>query len=237
MDYENRDSYIISFEQKETQLYLTDIKESRFSLSLQNLVQDYGLQHLVVLDQIHSSQGVCVEDTVVPGKSSWFEFQGDYLITNQKKIALVVLTADCVPLVLYDSKHKAIGVVHAGWKGSYAGIVQQVLQAMQQKYATQVDDIICTFGPSAKDCCYEVSLPFVQDFKKRYPQVAEFRQYEGKWYFNNSLFLQKLLKKFGIQAQNIYTSNALCTICNSNYCSFRKERESAGRQITMVALH
>lgn len=234
MNKDNRDSRLIFFGDKETSLFLSDIKESRFSLQLQTIVQDHGLQKFVALDQVHGASGLKVHEKMMD--AHWFEMQGDFLITNQKNIGLVILTADCIPLVLYDPVVHAIGLVHAGWKGSYVGILEKTIEALQQNYGTDVKNLQCIFGPSARACCYEVSESFVQDFEKKYPSIVQFTQKNSKYYFDNSLFLQQLLKKFGIPEQNIYTDNALCTICNPQFCSFRKEKECANRQITMVAL-
>lgn len=285
MNKDNRDSHLIFFGNKDDALFLSDVKESRFSFELQCLMQDHGLQKFVVLNQVHGNLGVVVEEDffsvsgsriesgmtdeekrissvdkqekisppviekkispfVIPDlirdpeikNVSWFNHQGDFLITNQKNIGLVILTADCIPLVLYDSASHAIGLIHAGWKGSYLGVLQEALQAMEKNYGTDVKNLKCSFGPSARSCCYEVSKSFVRDFEKKYPDIVAFTLKNLKYYFDNSLFLQQLLKKFGIPQQNIYTDNALCTLCNSQFCSFRKEKESANRQITMVAL-
>ncbi len=245
MNQDNRDARLIFFGNKKQSLFLDDIKESRFSFQLQNVAQDYGLQNFVVLDQVHGVEGVRVDDTTV---TKWFDRQGDFLMTNQKNIGLVVLTADCVPLVLYDSVSHAIALIHAGWKGSYLGVLEKTLQAMQQNYQTDLKKLQCNFGPSARACCYEVSELFIHDFQVKYPEIVSvdfeqklqplkiFEKRNLKYYFDNNLFLQQLLKKFGIPLQNIYTDNALCTICNPQFCSFRKEKECANRQITMVAL-
>lgn len=269
---DNRDSHLIFFGKKDDSILPSDIKESRFSLMLQNIAQDHGLQSFVILEQVHGAQGVVVAKnfSVIPQALlaatpdaagltvpaiakgdgwdgdpdikqnlqpiSWFSHSGDFLVTNQKNIALMVLTADCSPLVLYDPVSHAIGLIHAGWKGSYAGVLQEALSMMQKKYQTNFKDLICHFGPSARSCCYQVSQQFVDDFDKKYPGIAEFKQRDQKYYFDNVQFLKQLLKKFGIQDQNIYTNSALCTICNLQFCSFRKEKEMAGRQITMVAL-
>lgn len=236
MNYDYRDSLILYFADKQEQVSVEDIKESRFSLTLQNMMQDYGLQRFAVLDQIHAKTGFCFDQTNFSKQISWFEKSGDFLITNQSDFGLAVLTADCVPLVLYDPVHKVVGLVHAGWKGAYLGVAQQALSMMHQTYGSIMSDIECIFGPSARECCYEVTLPFVQDFEKEYPSIAKFVYKDSKWYFDNNYFLQQLLKKFGIVDDNIYTNNALCTVCNPQFCSFRKDREKAGRQITMVAL-
>ncbi len=256
MNKDNRGSHLIFFGNKDDSVFLKDIKGSRFSFELQALVQDFGLQKFVGLDQVHGVAGMIVDENfssfIIPGlngdqdikknisQPGWFDYQGDFLITNQKNVGLVVLTADCVPFVLYDPVVNAMGVVHAGWKGSYAGVVQATLQAMQKIYGTDVSNITCSFGPSARLCCYEVSQSFVQDFEKKYFNLVNLQKVfnckNSKFYFDNSLFLQQLLKKFGILSENIYTDNALCTICNLQFCSFRREKEFSKRQVTMVAL-
>src|SRR3990167_6663429 len=111
MNKDNRDSHLIFFGKKDESIFPADIKESRFSFSLQNIVQDHGLQKFVVLEQVHGSKGLVIPDMIrdpdtnknhfIQNQASWFAHQGDFLITNQKNIALIVLTADCVPLVLY----------------------------------------------------------------------------------------------------------------------------------------
>jgi YfiH family protein len=270
---ENRDRPLIFFGDKTSSLSMMDIKQSRFSLSLQNLVQDFGLQSLVVLEQVHGIDGVVIDQA----QSEWFSHQGDFLVTNQKGIALVVVTADCIPLILYDRVHQAVAMVHAGWKGLLAGVAFKAIQAMQQQYQTNISDLIVTFGPSARVCCYEVSQGFVNDFLLKFPEILikqdffsphprecgdpsfklseidsrlrgnevrddfEFKSYifcnrDGKIFFDKNLFLQGQLKKFGIAEQNIYTNNALCTICNPEFCSFRRQKEAAGRQVSIVAL-
>lgn len=236
MYYPYRDSLVIYFGEKDESVSLKEIKESRYSVVLQNIAQDHEIDTLVVLDQIHATNGFCVDDYARKQRSSWFEKKGDFLVTNQKNIALIVLTADCIPLVMYDPVCHAVGLVHAGWKGSYQGIVQETLQTMELQYGTRTQDLICTFGPSARACCYEVSADFFRDFKLKYPDTTTFVQRGSRWYFDNSLFLQQILKKFGIITSNIYASSALCSICNLRFCSFRREKESAGRQVTMVAL-
>ena len=233
MYQENRGGIVTFFGDKEQSVSVQEIKQSRFSLNLQNIAQDYDLYHLVLLNQIHSAHGFTIENK---HRSDWFASAGDFLITDQKDIALMVLTADCVPLILYDSVRHVIGLAHAGWKGAYAGILDQVLDAMRCTYGTQMSDLITIFGPSARSCCYQVDLQFVNHFVLKYADQVQFLNQNGSWFFDNSLFLQNQLKKFGILEQNIYTDNAFCTICNPRFCSFRKDKDDAKRQVTMVAL-
>ncbi|MFA5998908.1 MAG: polyphenol oxidase family protein [Candidatus Babeliales bacterium] len=236
MEKINRDSLFMFFGDKQHELSIKEIKESRFSLPLKTLVNGFGINNFIVLDQTHSAQGIMVEDITMQKSESWFEYQGDFLLTQKKDCALVVLTADCVPIILHDPITQTIGVVHAGWRGSAAGVVQNALAAMQERYGARLPDIQCFFGPSAQACCYNITEEFLQHFKKLdYGQKA-FIKKQNTFYFDNGLLLREGLKKFGIRPENVYTDAGLCSICNVRFCSFRRDRELAGRQVTVVAL-
>lgn len=236
MNYKYRDFCKIFFGQKDTSLCLQDFQKSRYSSELNSILQNYNLSQVVVLEQIHGNIGICIDDINTPYDSSLLEYQGDFLITSRKNIALAVLTADCVPLVLIDHIHGVIAVVHAGWKGSFSGVLEKSLLTMHEKYQTKYPDIAVFFGPSARNCCYEVSLEFIKNFEQKFGETDAFFKRGNSNYFDNNLFLQKILKKYGILEQNINIEKSLCTICNIRYCSFRREKDQARRQITMVAL-
>lgn len=233
----NKEKVHVFFGDSQHAVPLNDIKQLRYSNIIEDIVRAQGLSRLVVLDQVHGNQGFAVDDAFLSSQQHWFDHQGDFLVTNQKNIALIVLTADCVPVVIHDPINQAIGIVHSGWKGSYLGVLQEALILMQKTYSSHVQNLVCEFGPSAKGCCYEVSKEFQDNFEKQH-EISSlfFEKRDSKMYFDNDLFLQEMLKKFGIPVQNIYTSNALCTICNLKFCSFRKDKEQALRQITLVAL-
>jgi len=235
MTNEYRD-FLIYFGKKERSVFLDDFKKSRYSIEMENIAREYKLDHLIILDQIHTDIGICVDDIKLENKFSFFDFKGDFLITNKKNIGIAVLTADCIPLVLYDSCKNVIAIIHAGWKGSFAGIVDQAIVAMQKKYQTNIKDIKAFFGPSAQSCCYQVQEDFVDQFKMKYEKTDSFFYRNNSIFFDNSLFLQQNLKKFGILENNINIENTLCTICNLDFCSYRREKQQAGRQITMVVL-
>ena len=132
MNYKYRDFCNIYFGQKNSSLCLKDFKESRYSLELQSLLEKSSIGQVVVLDQIHANIGLSVDEVHSLKNSSILEHQGDFLITNKKNIALVVLTADCVPLILIDPIKKIVAVVHAGWKGSFTGVLEATLETMKQ---------------------------------------------------------------------------------------------------------
>jgi YfiH family protein len=228
--------FLIYFGQKDRSICLEDFKKSRYSLEMQKLVDEHKLDHIIVLDQIHTDIGICADDIDLQTQYSFLDFQGDFLATSKKNIGMVVLTADCVPVVLYDPIHHTIAVVHAGWKGTFAGVVDQAIRMMVTKYQTRKNDLKVFFGPSARACCYEVQQDFVDQFERRFGKLNTFFYRNNSIYFDKCLFLQQNLKKFGILESNINIENTRCTICNLDFCSYRREKQQAGRQITMVVL-
>lgn len=84
-------------------------------------------------------------------------WKADAIITRQRDISLAISSADCVPVLLYDSVHQAIGLVHAGWRGTARGIVFATVDAMREQFGSQPQDIYAGIGPSIGPCCYEVS--------------------------------------------------------------------------------
>ncbi len=83
--------------------------------------------------------------------------QGDALITRQRGVALAMSTADCVPLLFYDPVTDAIGIAHAGWRGTARGIAAATVTAMREQFGSRPADIHVGVGPSIGPCCYEVS--------------------------------------------------------------------------------
>lgn len=83
--------------------------------------------------------------------------QGDALITRQRGVALAMSTADCVPLLFYDPVTEAIGIAHAGWRGTARGIAAATVTAMSEQFGSRPADIHAGVGPSIGPCCYEVS--------------------------------------------------------------------------------
>jgi YfiH family protein len=106
-----------------------------------------SLDELAIPLQSHSAR-VCKVD--VPGEYE----ECDALITNICELALVITIADCVPIMLFDPMNKAIGVVHAGWRGTANGIVKRAVEKMREDFNTDAKNILAFIGPSAGVCCY-----------------------------------------------------------------------------------
>lgn len=186
------------------------------------------VQHLAFLNQTHSIDGLIIEREIPA-----FNKDGDYLITAQKNIGIGVMTADCLPIVFYDTKNHVAAVVHAGWRGSVAGIAAQALHAMQKNFHSAINDLQIFFGPSAKPCCYEVSKEFINNLNGHKERVTHSK--DGKYYFDVPEFNKIQLQESGVPSVAINTDYNACTICDHRFFSSR--RQDIGRQMTIISLY
>jgi len=120
--------------------------------------------------QTHGSN-VQVVTAVDRGRGRFPKFDGypetDALVTNDPTIALGVIVADCVPLLLYDPVQHAIGVVHAGWRGTVSGIATRTVETMRASFGTNPVDLRVGIGPSIGPCCYEVGPEVIDAWTER----------------------------------------------------------------------
>lgn len=114
-------------------------------------------QHLITLHQIHSNH--CVTITAPTAE----RLDGDALVTNQRGIALGILTADCAPIVFADSMAGVIGAAHAGWRGAYNNVMASTITAMENLGA-QRGRITAIIGPCIQQASYEVDAGFCKKF-------------------------------------------------------------------------
>lgn len=192
-------------------------------------------QELYFLQQVHGIDGECITHESGSNFIS-FSYKGDFLITDGHGIGLGIITADCLPIVLYDAIHHVVSIVHSGWRGAVNGVVQNTIKMMQNKYGTSSASLQCFFGPSIKSCCYEVGDEVVQQVKKYLFGTQALECKNGKIYFNLSLFTKLLLVEQGVLRKNISLVYNQCTCCNEQFCSYRRDSGDKQRNLTIVAL-
>ena len=202
---------------------------------LNALKKKLHLDSLIALKQTHSAQGILVTAEALPELINKRD-EGDFLVTQQAHTGLGIYTADCLPIVFYDTYNRALGLAHAGWQGSVRGVAPATLELMQKELGTKVEHLRLFFGPSAKVCCYEVQEPFKQELKE-FPFHEQVLIKRGdKYFFDLPLFNMKLLESVGVMPETFHVSYNLCTICNDSYCSNRRSKGGMERQLTIVAL-
>ncbi len=216
---------------------------------------------VVGLRQIHSDVIHVVGAADVPqGEQAP---KGDALITREPGVLLVVQTADCIPILLADTKNRAIAAIHSGWRGTAQRIAEKTLGRMQMEFGTRPQDVVAALGPGIGGCCYEVGHEVVKEFSAKFPQAREW--FAGPFDTlengdNDSNWLpwltmrppghapppprvqldliaanRAILASAGIAPDKIQSSD-LCTACRSDlFFSYRRER-STGRMMVAIGI-
>lgn len=159
----------------------------------------------------------------------------DALITNEKGVTLVTYYADCTPLFFVDTNNKAIGLAHAGWRGTVGRIGERVVKKMGEMYGTDPADIVAAIGPAISVCCYEVDKPCAENFLELDDLDTDkfvFPKSSGKFMIDLLETNRQILVKSGVKPENITVSD-LCTNCNSEL--LWSHRATKGHRGTMSA--
>lgn len=162
---------------------------------------------------------------------------GDACITDVPGVPLTITTADCVPIIFHDPQHKAIGLAHAGWRGTADKIAQYTLQAMHEHYGTSPQYVQVAVGPSIGPCCFQVGQDVVEHFKKAFPgqELTKIDQNSNK-YINLWLANLLTLLEVGVPARNVCFCG-LCSCCRRDlFYSYRCDLRVTGRLATLVML-
>lgn len=190
------------------------------------------IERLYFLRQTHSASGI----EVVKDDFDSFLIEGDYLMTKEKRTGLGVMTADCLPIIFYDTFHHAIAIAHAGWRGAVAGIAPKVAQEMAERYGTKFEHLRIFFGPSIRSCCYQVSGDFLKELEGS-PLAEQVLYHEERGImFDLPLFNRLQLEDIGIPKEAFKLDYNFCTSCDARYGSHRRDGAKSCRQMTVVAL-
>jgi YfiH family protein len=222
----------ISFEEYKR----TYTSKGKFIPKIYNFLKSsFSIQECFFLRQTHSTNGLIISEENVHDLKS-FLYDGDFLITDQPGLGIGILTADCLPVVIYDPTKHILGLAHAGWRGSLEGIASTVVQIIKKQYHCKPSLLQVFFGPSAKSCCYAIDNSFADRLKgyKNYERFLSLKN--DRYYFDLACFNQVQLEQCGILPDAFCYDYNICSICNSAFYSYRNQKEKAGRQITMAML-
>lgn len=205
-----------------------------------SLAERLSLRALFFLKQTHSSQGYFVCQSVLQQVPPFLK-EGDFLVTQESRLGIGVMSADCLPVIVYDKKRHAVGIAHTGWRGAVAGVVPEMVNQLKLVYACDPKDITVFFGPSAKRCCYQVDSNFSEQLEA-YPLHDQLLQKQGdSLFFDLPLLVEQQLTLLGVASQSIRKEYNACTICDTRFHSHRRgsslgSGNPVGRQMTVVAL-
>ena len=198
------------------------------SISVKRLLGRLPFQPVVVeLDQVHGASLAVIE---APPKTRSRIAGCDALLTRQPGVALLVRTADCLPLVMADPSRGVVAILHAGWRGLAAGLPLRVVMAFRQLYHSAPEALRVGIGPAIRSCCYEVGPEFVARFG------AFVQQRDGRWMCDLMGVAMDQLQQGGVSRRQVVDSGR-CTSCEAQrWFSVRREGDATGRLISLIAI-
>ena len=147
----------------------------------------------------------------------------DGVLTNVRKVLLTSVHADCPPVYLYDPESRSIGLVHAGWRGTVAGIVPKAIRKMQDELGAKAENIRLFVGPGISKCCFEVGEEVADQFKEKWGSTFAEPCGGSKYMLDLKAAIKAQAIGAGIPEKNIGISEH-CTCCEpSLFCSYRRE--------------
>jgi YfiH family protein len=218
---------------------------------------------IAALRQIHSDvahRADILEASAAGGRDA---LQGDALFTRDPGILLVVQTADCVPVLLADTKQRGIAAIHSGWRGTLKRIAAKTLGRMTMEFGTRPEDVIAAIGPAIGRCCYEVGSDVAREFDAQFPDARAWfdgpfdalasGESDPNWlpwltrkppghappplgvHLDLLAANRAILTGAGIPPRQISVAN-LCTACRSDLLfSYRREK-TTGRLIAAIGI-
>ncbi|HEY9049094.1 MAG TPA: peptidoglycan editing factor PgeF [Ohtaekwangia sp.] len=189
-------------------------------------------EHLYLPSQVHKTRVVHVTRHTTKDEL----METDALITNAKGLCIAVMSADCVPIILYDRKHNAVAAVHSGWRGTVARILEKTLHEMHHVFGTKGEDVVAGIGPSVSQDSYEVGEEVVEEVTRAFGKNSGLLIPQA----NNKAKLDLwkanaiLLREFGVKESAIEIAD-LCTVKNNDHF-FSARKGDAGRFAAGIVL-
>lgn len=200
-----------------------------------NLLSTAGVDPagLICLNQAHGSR-IAKVDKFDKGKGALDKVNEvpdcDGAYTTDTGTPIAVFTADCLSLFFYEPNKNIIGIVHAGWRGSFERIAAKMVRTLAKDCEANPKGLIVAFGPCIRECCYQVG----EELAEYFPNSVDKRK--GAFYLDLFRENKSQLLSEGVKEKNIFDSG-ICTSCeNKNFFSYRLEKEKAGRMMSIVML-
>jgi len=183
----------------------------------------------VSLDQVHGDR-VLKWDQAGPPPDGGPLGKGDGIITNLPGVPLMILVADCLPILIYDPVHKAAGLAHAGWRGTVGHTAVKTLFAMGEAYGTRPEEVRVALGPCIGPCCYEVGWDVKDEFSRSFPWASEILAPSAlnRWKLDMPQAHARQLLEAGVREENLIRSG-LCTVKHNDLFYSHRAEASSGK--------
>ena len=174
-----------------------------------------GSKKIIKINQVHGSVPLIWPDDFSFEKERHSTLSGDALMTRKNKSDLLIQTADCQAVMLFDKNKKVVANIHAGWRGTIQNIIGKTISAMENRFNTRPADLLAGIGPSLGPCCAEF-INYQKEIPKSYWPYKN-----NDNYFNFWAISRNQLEQAGVSPDNIINSR-ICTKCNRKlFYSFR----------------
>jgi len=191
---------------------------------------------MLSVKQAHGTEALVVDRPI--RDADRFEGEWDALVTDQPGVTVTVRTADCVPVLVYDSRRRVVAAIHAGWRGAIAGIVTKTLGLMHTRFGSSLGDLRVSIGPSAGTCCYEVDGPVLNQLRagfEEWPSLVSGCDGD-KARLDLKGLIRRQVERHGVDSTQVSVVN-LCTICHDDlFYSYRRDGRVIGTMVSGIAL-
>lgn len=186
---------------------------------------------LVSLHQVHGS----TVRVVPPAPRDGGRPDGDALVTGTAGLALGVWVADCVPILICDPRSRAVAAVHAGWRGTVAGILGAAIGTLRERFGSRPADLRVALGPAIGVCCFEVGDEVVDALLRADPGAGSSVRRGPRAHIDLYEANRRQALASGVPPGQVQSAD-LCTVCRPDLLeSFRRDRQSAGRMAGFIA--
>ena len=189
--------------------------------------------------QVHG----CAVHVVDASKLSTLETppEADAVASDEPGAVLAVQVADCVPILMADRRRSVVAAVHAGWRGTAAGVAREAVETMRQRFASDPADLVAAIGPSIGPCCYQVGPELRDAFRANGASDSQLARWfslvDGSWRLDLWLANADQLTAAGIPASQIHAAR-LCTQSHPYvFDSYRAHGPNAGRMAALIKVN
>ena len=203
----------------------------KFNGSVSDIARYFGLNNIATIDQTHSSDVLVIND----GFKDLSREKGDAIITDLRGIGIGVFTADCVPILFAEKTGLLVAVVHAGWRGTLSQVPIATLTEMKKRFGIEPSGVSCVVGPSIGGCCYEVGEDVASQFIDKFDNWKDFLFRKSNLKYILDLKEANRINLFKEGVRDIEVMN-ICTKCNSDFHSYRRDGENVGKQLSFIGL-
>lgn len=208
---------------------------------------------LVTLRQIHSAIIRVAEGGAPAGQ------RGDSLIAAQPGTLLGIKTADCLPVLVVDSRRRVVAAVHGGWRGLAKRVVEKTVGEMRRSFQCDPEDLVAVIGPGIQACCFEVGPEVLEEFRSQFVDAGRFCRADPlnpalavvprqvmtgaqgqldatRGHVDLAEVARHQLLSAGVPEGQVHNAG-LCTACDlDRFYSYRREKEAAGRMLAVIGL-